>query len=109
MNVWRTEWSKVLSHPEKSNNSSTKKHHLNLFVLVSSNNKSLDHQDKVQCKTAVLKMHRLKRAYLVASIEIQQLVDAGDGGEMSRIALVMGSMSFTKHQMKEIEGVEDGG
>lgn len=50
-------------------------------MLVSSNNKSLDNQDKVQYKTGVLKTHRLKRAYLVASIEIQQLVDAGDGGE----------------------------
>lgn len=64
MSVWRTEWSKVLNNPEKSNNSSTKKHHLNLFVLVSNNSKSLDNQDKVQYKTTVIEMHRFKKSLL---------------------------------------------
>lgn len=42
-------------------------------------------------------MHRLG-----VSMEIQQLTEAGDGGENTKDSLGHGRMSFTKHQMQEV-------
>ena len=59
--------------------------------MLVSNNKGLDSQDKVQFKTSVIEAHRSKRAYLVASMEIQQLAEAGDdGGENVKDSLSHG-------------------